>query len=180
MAIVRSVNKRCAIPHACLFTCLTKARCAIHRTSKIYNLSLLVFLSSDFLLFENRSLCFFSFRICRKTCSCGLDFKENFLLYMGQPRIIFSHPSKVEIVVKNELYHVKKNPFKCIKNNYFCWKQSRKFFSFAVKKAGKSYKHLHCCIFSHLSHCTPSHASVSQGERMIAHLLIFSLTGLYC
>ena len=38
---------------------------------KIYNLSLLVFLSSDFLLIENRSSCFFSFRICGKTCSCG-------------------------------------------------------------------------------------------------------------
>ena len=34
-------------------------------------------------------------------------------------RNIFSRPLKVE-VVKNELYHVKKTPFKCIKNNYFC------------------------------------------------------------
>ena len=42
----------------------------------------------------------------------------------GNQELFFSHPSKVEVVVKNELYHVKKNPFKCIKNNYFCWKQS--------------------------------------------------------
>ena len=48
-----------------------------------------------------------------------------------------------------------KNPFECIKNNYFCWKQPRQFVSFALEKADKIYKHLHCCIFSHLSHRTP-------------------------
>ena len=97
----------------------------------------------------------------------------------GHQELFFSCPSKVEVVVKNELYHVKQNPFKCIKNNYFCWKQSRQFVSFVVKKqVYKIYKHLSCCIFSHLSHRNTSHASVSQGERMIARLLIFSQTGL--
>ena len=57
------VNERRTMACACLLTLLVKARCAIHCTPKIYNLSLIVFLSNDFLLFENR-LCFFSFRIC--------------------------------------------------------------------------------------------------------------------
>ena len=65
----RFVNKRHAIACACLFTCLTRARCAIHHMPKIYNLSLLVFLS-DFLLFQNWSSYFFSFIICGKSCSC--------------------------------------------------------------------------------------------------------------
>ena len=71
MPIIRPVNKRRAIACTHLYTCLMNARRVIHCTPKIYNLSLLVFLSSDFLLFENRSSCFFSFRICRKTRSCG-------------------------------------------------------------------------------------------------------------
>ena len=86
----RPVNKRCAIVCARLFTCLTKARRAIHRMPKIY----IIYRSWYWPLW------LFSFRICEKTWSCGLDFKENFLLYMGQPRIIFSRPSKVQVVVK--------------------------------------------------------------------------------
>ena len=40
-----------------------------------------------------------------------------------------------------ELYRVKKKPFKCIKNNYFCWKQSRQSITYVVKK---SRRNLHC------------------------------------
>ena len=111
----RPVNKR----RACLFTPLTKARRVIHRTPKIYNLLLLVFLSSDFLLFENRLSCFFSFRICGKTCSCGSLWKISCCTW-GNQELFFSRPSRVEVIIKNELYRVKKNPIKCIKNNYFC------------------------------------------------------------
>ena len=120
----RPANKRHVIAHAHLFTHLMNARRAIHRTPKIYNFSLLVFPSSDFLLFENMSSCFFSFRISGKTCSCRSLWKIS-CYTRGNQEIFFSCPSKVEVVIKNELYHVKKNPFKCIKNNYFCWKQSR-------------------------------------------------------
>ena len=88
--------KRHVIARACLFTRLMKAR---HAMPKICNLSLLVFLSSDFLLFQNRSSCFFSFRICGKSCSCGslCFFLLIVPLLVVQPRIIFSRPSKVEV-----------------------------------------------------------------------------------
>ena len=120
LIVLPGLSIKGVVARARLFTCLTKARCANHRQPKIYNLSLLVFLSSDFLLFENRSSCFFSFRICRKTCSCGslcIFFFWLFLCLLYNQELFFSRPSKVEVVVKNELYHVKKNPFKCIKNN---------------------------------------------------------------
>ena len=34
-----------------------------------------------------------------------------FLCLLYNQELFFSRPSKVEVVVKNELYHVKKNPF---------------------------------------------------------------------
>ena len=106
----RPVNKRYAIARTHLFTHLTNARCAIHHTPKIYTLLLLVFLSNDFLLFENRSSCFFSFRIiCGKTCSCGSLWKISCCIW-GNQELFFTHPSKVEVVVKNELGYVKKKP----------------------------------------------------------------------
>ena len=134
-------KKSRAITRARLFTRLTNAGRAIHRTPKRYNLSLLVFLSSDFLLYKNRSSCFFSFSICGKSRSCGslcFFFFWLFLYLLYNQELFFSRPSRVEVVVKNELYHVKKNPFKCIKNYYFWWKQSRQFVSSAVKKQTKS------------------------------------------
>ena len=83
----RPVSKRHAIACAHLFTHLTNAKHTIHRMPKIFNLSLLVILSSDFLLFENRSSFFFSFRICRKTCSCGSLWK--FLVVHGATKNCF-------------------------------------------------------------------------------------------
>ena len=133
----RPVNKRRAIACARLFTHLTKARRAIHCMPKIYNLSLLVLqvVTSYFLKTGHRAS--FLLEFAKKQVATDSILKKISCCTLGNQGLFFSCPSKVE-VVKNKLYHVKKNPFKCIKNNYFCLKQSRQFVSFAVKTQTKA------------------------------------------
>ena len=54
------------------------------------------------------------------------------------------------------------------KNNYFCWKQSREFVSFAVKNQTKSTSTCIVAFRSHLSHRRPWSTKASEWSQIVS------------